>query len=867
MKEPYWRYWGKARPQELSIATWHPLIYHCLDVAAVAEVWWNNSPVIRHHISGNASQNQARAWMLFFLAIHDLGKIDARFQAKVPELYGRWHVGARVPSTGDIQDYRHGPAGFAWFVAERNALLGRCPSYHALVAWHAWLAAVTGHHGRIPPYGDDALTSVRGLPKEDRLARQALFQTLEDLFLKPSELSLADDPPALDEGSRAFLAGFCSVCDWLGSNDAPGQFEYFVEETELEVYFRQHLPIAQRALELAQLHQPVLQTGGFAALYAPDKSPRQVQTLVDGLPLEAGLTLMEAPTGSGKTEAALAQAARLMSAGLAEGVIFALPTQATANAMLARLEQAAPRLFPHGSNLILAHGRDRYNPHFDALKAGAAISTVQGGESATVHCATWLASSRKRAFLGQLGVCTVDQVLLAVLPVRHAFIRGFGLGKNVLIVDEVHAYDSYMLGLLCEVLARQRQAGGSAILLSATLPSSQREMLLQAWNDHADLQAAGQDYPLVTCVPADGQVHRYTVTETDRPSPRAVAVGLHTAENMRPDAGLTERILDAARAGAKVAVICNLVADAQTLAQALRQQSGDIPVDIFHSRYRFLDRQEKESAVLSQYGEERPEGGRILVATQVVEQSLDLDFDWLITQLCPMDLLFQRLGRLHRHVRSSRPSGFETPSTTVLIPPDSRYGHAQEKVYCKAILWRTEWLLKRNPRVEFPDAYRPFIEKVYEPSPWPEEPETFTKALDEHLGEAMAQRNQAILLARATINPFDDEDEKIRAFTRSGEQGPQVLLATADGKAPLFRPEATLAALPEWDLREVLDLESVIVPNGWRGALPQAEGNRIVLTMCEIEAGRYVAETAKARFVYERDLGLRKVPTSVGNVP
>lgn len=865
MQGVYRPFWGKARRSETTKdIEWHPAAYHNLDVAVVAEAWWNASAIIRKHLSKDTSEIHAQAWLLFFIALHDFGKFDARFQAKVIELFRQWHADCRIPASNDIQNYRHGPAGYAWFITQKSQLLKRALDLNAHQAWLSWLAAVTGHHGHIPDYGNDSLTLIRGLPEGDSEARLAWIQTLEGLFLIPAGLSLADDPPLLDEGSRAFLAGFCSVCDWLGSNDAPGQFEYVTAEMPLDIYLAQRRLIARRALELAQLHQVSLATAGFATLY-PEKSPRQIQTLVDTLPCEAGLTLIEAPTGSGKTEAALALASRLMVAGLAEGVIFALPTQATANVMLGRLEQVANRLFPGGANLILAHGRDRYNPHYDALKNRAATITAQGSESATVHCADWLAASRKRAFLGQIGVCTVDQILLAVLPVRHAFIRGFGLGKNVLIVDEVHAYDSYMLGLLTEVLTRQRQAGGSAILLSATLPSAQRDKLLNAWGVDSAPQGNHQDYPLATYATSGGQVTRYQVDDAHRPPLRGVSIETYTVEAMRPDAGLVERILSAARVGAKVAVICNLVADAQELAQTLRQQAADIPVDLFHSRYRFHDRQAKETTVLGHYGPGRPEGGRILVATQVVEQSLDLDFDWLITQLCPMDLLFQRLGRLHRHPNDKkRPPGFDDPLATVLIAPNSHYGFAQSKVYCEAILWRTEDLLKRNPVIEFPAAYRPFIEQVYDEASWPEEPESVTKALGEHLGEAMAQRSQALQLARTTINPFDDDDDKILAFTRSGEQGPQVLLTTADGKAPLFRPDTPLAELAEWDLREVLDLESVGVPDSWRSVLPAAENYRIELPMREAASGCYVAETIEARFIYDQDLGLRKINTKEG---
>jgi CRISPR-associated endonuclease/helicase Cas3 len=166
--------------------------------------------------------------------------------------------------------------------------------------------------------------------------------------------------------------------------------------------------------------------------------------------------------------------------------------------MLKRLESIASVLFPGGdANLVLAHGKARYNPDFITLQEVVRPHTAQAHEEALVQCAEWLAQSRKRVFLGQIGVCTVDQVLISVLPVKHKFVRGFGIGKSVLIIDEVHAYDSYMYGLLAAVLEQQQTAGGSAILLSATLPYQQRQQLANTWQPKASLEMQAP-YPLIT---------------------------------------------------------------------------------------------------------------------------------------------------------------------------------------------------------------------------------------------------------------------------------------------------------------------------------------------------------------------------------
>ncbi|MGH8578628.1 MAG: CRISPR-associated helicase/endonuclease Cas3 [Gammaproteobacteria bacterium] len=522
--------------------------------------------------------------------------------------------------------------------------------------------------------------------------------------------------------------------------------------------------------------------------------------------------------------------------------------------MLTRLEQVAEILFPKTANVILAHGKARYNPHFDALKQQAKYPTAQGKESASVHCAEWLAQSRKRVFLGQIGVCTVDQVLLSVLPVKHAFVRCFGLGKSVLIVDEVHAYDSYMYGLLAEALQRQREAGGSAILLSATLPYHQRQILARSWGGDVEQVA---DYPLITQIDADGQRMPSPVSsEHEKPAERTVNLALYSVPDMLPDTALLDEILAAARVGAKVAVICNLVADAQSMARRLQEQAT-VPVDIFHSRYRFLDRQDKEEEALQHYGKEREAGGRILVATQVVEQSLDLDFDWMVTQLCPMDLLFQRLGRLHRHERQ-RPNGFGSLRCTVLTAAKDNYG-GSEAIYCKAILWRTQQLLNERTHLLFPDVYRPLIEQIYDEAPWENEPQGITEALNEHLGRAMANRHEALRLVRAAINPFDDEDNKVTVLTRAGEMSLNVLLTTGDGESPLDIPQIRLDKQEDWERGETIALHSVPVPASWKKDLPPPNTDYLIcLSMREGANGIWLAETTQGQFSYDKEFGLMK---------
>ncbi|MBN8760438.1 MAG: hypothetical protein BGO61_12965 [Thiobacillus sp. 65-69] len=867
-------FWGKADPNYPDTQKWHPLPYHMLDVAAVAATWWDTCPALRGRFKAafpNEPENRLRAWVLFFVALHDLGKADIRFQLKAPEaLATAWRVVVQgddheIPPL-EISAFDHGHAGIAWAALEYQSWLATRDNELSIWArWDNWLAAVTGHHGDFPKPGYEGLKGIEAdeiLIDHDRAARHALVSTFESLFLQPAGLDLQALPPPCSLPARALLAGFCASCDWLGSNT--DEFDYRAPDTALSSYLRKRLAQIEssRMLERYGLLSAAQSYAGLSALLGNAESPRGVQTLVDDLPASAGLTLIEAPTGSGKTEAALAYAWRLLEAGIADSIVFALPTQATANAMFERVKSFAAKVYGE-ANVVLAHGKRDFNVGFQQLIERGQRRIRQGDEEASVQCAAWLASSRKRVFLGQIGVCTVDQVLLSVLPVRHKFVRSFGLNKSVLIVDEIHAYDAYMYGLLGEVLKNQCACGGSAVLLSATLSTSLRDKLLAAWNSEAAGDATNAPYPALWHA-TGSTVTPLTVAKTHRPPRRKVGIECLRLPAAYPDDDLRARIVAAARNGALVAVVVNLVDDAQRLARELRQLVADSPaieVDIFHARYRFADRQDKEAAALKHYGRSAPRGkGRILIATQVVEQSLDLDFDWLITQICPVDLLFQRLGRLHRHEREWRPPGFETPRCSVLTVEHDDYG-VFELIYGNArVLWRTDVLLNREGTLVFPKAYRDGIEQVYQHDDWPNEPERIACDFTKFSAEQVRREKDARQLTSMTVSSFRDEDGRITSLTRDDEMSLNVLPLTKDGNL-LDGPR--IVDISEQQLAETLNLNTAPAPASWRERLngyridsegPFAGCYQLVLT--QSRDGFWNSQDGKFR--YSKEFGLEK---------
>lgn len=864
-------YWGKADPNYPGMPKWHPLAYHAIDVAAVAAAWWDACPALRSKFLASfpsTPEPTLRGWILFFVALHDLGKFDLRFQLKaldaLAEAWRKIVKGAdhEIPLQ-EISGFDHGHAGMAWARLEYGVWLAK-PDTDCVIwtHWERWLAAVTGHHGDYPSAYMEGLAAIEAddaLIQQNSEARHAFIITLESLFLQPAGLSLHDLPPVCSLPARALLAGFCASCDWLGSNT--DEFDYRVSGAALDDYlYERVMQIESRQmLRRYGLLAPSQAYAGLTTLLDTEKgeAPRGVQTEIDALSAVPGLTLIEAPTGSGKTEAALAYAWRLLSAGVADSIVFALPTQATANAMFGRIEAFATQAYSQ-ANVVLAHGKRDSNVGFQKLVERGQHLTAQGKVEASVQCAAWLTSSRKRAFLGQIGVCTVDQVLLSVLPVRHKFVRGFGINKSVLIVDEVHAYDAYMYGLLGEVLKNQRACGGSAVLLSATLSTPLRDKLLAAWESHAATDEENAPYPALWHA-TGGPTAPLTVADEHQPPRREVGIECLRLADAFPDDSLLTRIVAAAENGALVAVVVNLVDDAQRLARALRKLTA-IDVDIFHARYRFIDRQNKEAAALKHYGRHAPRAiGRILVATQVVEQSLDLDFDWMITQICPVDLLFQRLGRLHRHARDQRPAGFDTPCCTVLTVEDDDYG-VFELIYGNArVLWRTDVLLTRNDKLVFPEAYRDWIEQVYQREDWDDEPEKITLDYDVFSSLQISRENSAQALSGMSVKAFRDE-ELITSLTRDGEMSLTVLPITKDGS---LLDSRRIEDIPEYALDEALNLAVVPVPASWKKHLHDCRIDTKgpltgVLQLVVSESSPGVWRSLDGKFTYAQDFGLEK---------
>ncbi|MBN1757920.1 MAG: CRISPR-associated helicase/endonuclease Cas3 [Chitinispirillaceae bacterium] len=878
----YYNYWGKARrgaspPSPLSTCgegeyntdgnrwEYHLLVYHCLDVAAVGRVWLENDRALLQRISSAlncSSKEDVLNTIGLFFALHDFGKFDIRFQSKIPEIrniiWKNLNESDLLLCENDLSGYDHGISGYSLFIKYFKELFAFENIEDEIEALKPWIAAVAGHHGSIPkqthwvePLAENTVFT------HDRLSRKQWMKDILAFF----HSDIQTVKPLTTE-TQPFIAGFCSVCDWIASSEDFVLLEK--EPVDLNTYFKrakEHCTRSEILEKFGVVGPRVLKYQGISTLLPDNSVPQQIQTLIENIQATPGITIIEGSTGSGKTEAALAIAWKLLDAGHVDSIVFALPTQATANAMLDRIKKLASKLFcGQGVNLVLAHGKAKYNETFEKLKKAGRTSNFK--DQGIAQCAEWITKSKKLVFLGQIGVCTIDQVLLGVVPVRHNFMRTFGTVKSVLIVDEVHAYDRYMYGLLEAVLSRQKAANGSAILLSATLPAKQKQELFNSWNGSDYSNGANSNlYPLLSNIPNTGKPLFLSLPEGINTRGKTVKIEQVKNNDSLPDDSLYERITDAINDGAAVGVVCNVVDVAQSITNILRGKCSH-PVDLFHSRYRFKDRQQKEKNAIDLYGKTAVRAdGRVLVATQVIEQSLDLDFDWMITQLCPIDLLFQRLGRLHRHNRE-RPENFSTPFCTVLSTEKNDFG-AHELIYGDTrVLWRSREMVGTcGGEIQFPGAYRKWIEIVYGAEEWlgencePESVVGKSCAFRQMQRQAWFEAQQIVTDGRT---PWEDTDAAAISLTRGKEMGLNVVPVIADKVTVTLLDGECRNNFNEYDWAELLDMNSIPVPVSWKDWLPRMEDGYIFISMDYLE-NRWIWKKGNRTLTYDTDYGLKKM--------
>lgn len=606
---------------------------------------------------------------------------------------------------------------------------------------------------------------------------------------------LTCDENAFDRATGMILAGLVSVADWIGSDAS--FFKCRVEDStkpfdlDIGAYLADSRKLATEALsKLGWDNWPrSTERKEFHELFSFIRDKRDLQQKAIDIAecIDApGVFVVEAPMGEGKTEAAMYLADALNAKLGTRGIYFALPTMATSDQMFGRVAEFLRGRFSDTDdfvNLMLQHGHASLSEEFtDSVNRFHEVQEHLKNlypddeprlDIANVAAAEWF-TYRKRGLLAPFGVGTIDQILFAALQTKHVFVRLFGMAHRTIIIDEVHAYDAYMTTLLERLLEWLAALGSPVIILSATLPKDRRTALIKAYLKGCGKIGKGEiptatgdpdDYPRISYALAANTEKSFTVCNLSTSPENARTLRIE----WKDDGSFVEGLKAKLAGGGCAAIICNTVGRAQEVYDLLKADDfftgnasdGKPKLDLLHARFRFIDRQEREKRALLRFGKagskvpftengkkvehevKRPDMA-VLVSTQIIEQSLDLDFDLMVSDLAPVDLLLQRSGRLQRHDRESenvaeelkRPPAFrdaetggKSPMLWILKPPlDDNgelkiIGEGKQKgmpdlgvsglIYDKHILLRSWLLLRERNSINIPADVESLIEAVY----------------------------------------------------------------------------------------------------------------------------------------------------------
>ena len=725
----------------------HLLEHHMADVGACLEALLAQ-PTIRRRLarSGGLDDLDAAtiARLCAFAALHDIGKANVGFQARI------WQD-ADLP-TGDTKLPRR-----AGHIADLTPVLNyddreTAAWFFDALGWDDFLTwdaedghtvcglfvAALSHHGTpldlnsTRQQNSEIWHSYGALNPQRQVTHTG--QLVREWF--PEAWSSGAPPLPSSVAFQHLFTGLCMLADWIGSDEACFPFRAEPDSDYIQTArANARRAVSDIGLNLEDqrntfLSHPALT--GFGQLFnLPNAKENAIQRAVTSVPREEQLVIVESETGSGKTEAALLRFARLYEKGLVDGLYFALPTRAAASQIHGRVTAFTRNLFPAGPGPEPVLAVPGYVRAGDAAGKRLPDYEVWWDDHPDVQTEKrrWAAASTKRYLAAQIAVGTVDQAMMAVLQVKHAHMRAACLARNLLVIDEVHASDIYMSIILEYLLRAHIEVGGYAMLMSATLGSVARCRWLGQNNPPPLTEAIDNTpYPAVSTPKGITAVGENGYAKT-------VAIA---ARPMMSDFSDTARCaLEAARAGAKVLVVRNTVGYAVQTQQALEELTGEegagllFSVDgittLHHGRFAANDRSLLDDAVEELLGKSRRAGGRIVVGTQTLEQSLDIDADLLITDLCPVDVLLQRIGRLHRHRRDDRPANYETPSCVVLTPGDDLsplltsgqsanglgpHGHVYTSLQ---VLEATRRLFNEHPEWRIPAMNRELVERATHP--------------------------------------------------------------------------------------------------------------------------------------------------------
>jgi CRISPR-associated endonuclease/helicase Cas3 len=744
------RLWGKSHG--LGSDERYPLVCHLLDAgAATRRLWEGYVPAgLKEFIADGfkVSPDHAGNLVSLWAALHDIGKLIPDFQA--------------LDCKADLSGYpagrglrpEHDLAGQKW-LQTALPVLGYVTGGRDAPGFSV-PQLLGGHHGIFHP---GAGTGAARMRLADAGFRDDVWERQRRATLAMVRKILGSPEPPLDSSPQAAMLA-CAIivlADWLVSQETHlrsrmSELPADGTDSELRGYFGRSLAVAGNLVEAAGLTQMRVRPGSFEESFPHIPEPNALQQSVaqrlPGLVHGTGLLLVTAPPGLGKTETGLFAAKVMGEAAGRQGMYMALPTTATADQIYERVHQYLMGQAEATSSLMLLHGMAWLNSKYAPEAESGQVVTDDAYHADALTAAEWL-RGRWRGMCGSWAVGTIDQALMAVLKSRHNALRLFGLAGKTVIVDEVHACDPYMQGLLLQLLRWLGSFGTPVVLLSATLTGRAAAELVTAYLEGAIGRRRARDLAGRAVVPgypgwlyADGVAGEVTSVSVALPGSVSLEVGIREIGSaLRPADGrevadrgsaLRTELAPLAGSGGCALVICTTVDEAQHTFGQLREWFGELAaagetppeLDLLHARYPAWRRDEISKRVMDWYGKNdrgaRPHAA-VLVATAIVEQSLDLDFDLIVSDLAPVALLLQRSGRCWRHERLEtipRPCWASGPRLTVLVPPGGpkapQLFRPWQAVYDTSLLTATYRLLASRDVIRMPQDVQPLVDAVYE---------------------------------------------------------------------------------------------------------------------------------------------------------
>lgn len=824
--------WAKARPyvsSDLEPLQTLSIRQHLEDAAAVAGHIWDDflAPHIKEMLAVElGSDAVARVSFIFLAGVHDVGKASPAFSAQhrraadQAQAAGFIHPPQLAPGTLTTPRLRHevvsGVALRAWL---RNTF-----AVKRLPIVHSWLGPVLAHHGA--PASKQVFRSAQldSLSLGDQQwadARNVLLDHIDSVtgFSKIIKEKLPA-LPRLTSHAQTILSGAVIMSDWIASNEHyfPLDFVEATQKRAQEGWGSLALPGPWTSWDHPADADEHLRERFNLDASAQTRPMQSAARQLASESQEPGLIIIEAGMGEGKTEAAL-MCAEILAGKFGHGGVFVgLPTQASTNAMFERVTQWLEQ-FPltedqEPPTTFLAHGkRDLNETYHTAYKEawrryfGPHVRDESNKKQlhSSVVAHSWL-TDRRRGLLAPFTIGTIDHALMLALKMRFVTLRHLAFAGKVVVLDEVHAADTYMSQFLEDALDWLGAMGVPVVMLSATLPASRREAFIRAYQGQAkpkdDCRQTAlpvEAYPRLTLAERSGRV----VERSSESTGVVRELTVHRLGNTPAD--LIELIKRKGKDGGRVAVIRNTVNEVQETSELLREAFPNAHHYISHARFMSNDRAERDNLLLDRFGKggSAPEGElSIVVASQTIEQSLDLDFDLMITDLAPVDLILQRSGRLHRHTQRDaiRPlllreaelwiSGVDWNATPFAPTRGSC------AVYGEHLLLRTALALglvdKSKVQVQIPADIPELVDRTYErpvhpPAGWEDALEKAEQMFVGETKEARRKPQAALLHEPSTMKDIfglvsgglseDGTDERVSMGVRDAADNVEVLMA------------------------------------------------------------------------------------------